>query len=38
MTRLTEVYEKLIYAKDVDPTKFNEMKESWEYLINRASG
>ena len=37
MTRLTEVYEKLIYAKDVDPTEFNKMKESWEYLINRSS-
>ena len=38
MSKLTEVYEKLIYAKGIDPTEFDKMKESWEYLINRTSG
>jgi transglutaminase-like putative cysteine protease len=38
MTKLTAVYEKLIYAKGIDPSEFYEMKESWEYLINRTSG
>ena len=38
MTKLTAVYEKLIYAKGIDPSEFEKMKESWEYLINRTSG
>ena len=38
MSQLTEVYERLIYGKNVDESQFNEMKEIWEYLINRASG
>lgn len=38
MTKLTNVYEELIYRKEVDESKFTEMKEIWEYLINRASG
>ena len=38
MTNLTAVYEKLIYAKGIDPSEFDKMKESWEYLINRTSG
>jgi signal transduction histidine kinase len=38
MTKLTDVYERLIYSKDVDPKQFDELKESWEYLINRSSG
>ena len=37
MSKLTGVYEKLIYAKGIDPTEFDKMKESWEYLINRTS-
>ncbi len=37
MSKLTEVYEKLIYAKNIDPSEFDKMKESWEYLINRTS-
>jgi transglutaminase-like putative cysteine protease len=38
MSELTDVYEKLIYSKDVDESKFEQMKESWEYLINKTSG
>ena len=37
MSKLTDVYEKLIYSKDVDESKFEQMKESWEYLINKTS-
>lgn len=38
MSKLTDVYEKLIYSKDVDESKFGQMKECWEYLINKTSG
>lgn len=37
MSRLTEVYERLIYSKNIDSAEFEEMFESWEYLINHAT-
>ncbi|WP_079523167.1 DUF4129 domain-containing transglutaminase family protein [Solibacillus isronensis] len=38
MSELTAFYERLIYAKQTDQMNTNEMKEIWEYLINRTSG
>ena len=38
MSKLTDAYEKLIYSKDLDDSKFGQMKESWEYLINKTIG
>ena len=38
MSELTAFYERLIYAKQTDQMNTAEMKEIWEYLINRTSG
>ncbi|WP_342574281.1 transglutaminaseTgpA domain-containing protein [Solibacillus sp. FSL K6-1781] len=38
MSELTAFYERLIYAKQTDQINTTEMKEIWEYLINRTSG
>ncbi|MER2121338.1 MAG: transglutaminaseTgpA domain-containing protein [Solibacillus sp.] len=38
MSELTAFYERLIYAKKTDQMNTTEMKEIWEYLINRTSG
>lgn len=38
MSELTAFYERLIYAKQIDQMNTAEMKEIWEYLINRTSG
>lgn len=38
MSELMAFYERLIYAKQTDQMNTNEMKEIWEYLINRTSG
>ncbi|AMO87089.1 Transglutaminase-like superfamily protein [Solibacillus isronensis B3W22] len=38
MSELTAFYERLIYAKQTDQMNTTEMKEIWEYLINRTSG
>ncbi|MGE7984678.1 transglutaminase-like domain-containing protein [Solibacillus sp. NPDC093137] len=38
MSELTAFYERLIYAKKTDQMNAAEMKEIWEYLINRTSG
>lgn len=37
MTKITEVYERAIYSKDAS-VSFDEIKESWENLINSSSG
>lgn len=37
MSKITEVYERAIYSKNAD-ISFEEIKESWENLINRSSG
>lgn len=36
MTELTQVYEQLIYSKDVNPSEFEKMKSRWENLMNRT--
>ncbi|MEE3809427.1 DUF4129 domain-containing transglutaminase family protein [Lysinibacillus fusiformis] len=36
MQKLTEVYEQHVYGKDKEEVDFRELKESWEYLINRT--
>ncbi len=38
MSKLTSAYERLVYSKNFDETEYEEMKESWEYLINRSIG
>ncbi|MEQ6357591.1 transglutaminaseTgpA domain-containing protein [Lysinibacillus sp. M3] len=38
MQKLTAVYEQHIYGKDKREVDFVELKESWEYLINRTIG
>ena len=38
MSKVTAVYEKTIYSKESATTSFDEIKESWEYLINRTIG
>ncbi|MGE7691940.1 transglutaminase TgpA family protein [Lysinibacillus sp. NPDC097214] len=38
MQKLTTVYEQHIYGKDKHEVDFIELKESWEYLINRTIG
>ena len=38
MRELTAFYEKLIYDKQTKKLDTTEMKEIWEYLINRTSG
>jgi len=38
MQKLTAVYEQHIYGKDKHEVDFIELKESWEYLINRTIG
>ncbi len=38
MSKITEVYEKVIYSKNIEHHEFDEIKESWEYLINRTTG
>lgn len=37
MRKLTSVYEQHIYSKQPQEINFTEMKESWEYLINRTT-
>ena len=37
MSKVTAVYEKTIYSKDTSDIHFDEIKESWEYLINRTT-
>lgn len=37
MTKITEVYERAIYSKNAS-VSFDEIKESWENLINSSSG
>lgn len=36
MSKITSLYEKTIYSKDTTTFEFSEIKESWEYLINRV--
>lgn len=36
MSKITALYEKTIYSKDTTTFNFDEIKESWEYLINRV--
>ena len=36
MSKITALYEKTIYSKDTMTFDFIEIKESWEYLINRV--
>ena len=38
MSKVTAVYEKTIYSKESTGISFDEIKESWEYLINRTTG
>lgn len=38
MSELTAFYERFIYAKQTNQMNTTEMKEIWEYLINRTSG
>ena len=38
MSRLTDAYERSIYAGTTENIDFEEMKEIWEYLINRTTG
>lgn len=38
MSKVTAVYEKTIYSKEKGNIQFEEIKESWEYLINRTTG
>lgn len=38
MSKVTTVYEKAIYSKNTNNHSFDEIKESWEYLINRTTG
>ncbi len=38
MSTVTEVYEKSIYSKNPQDFSYEEIKESWEYLINRTTG
>jgi transglutaminase-like putative cysteine protease len=38
MSKVTTVYEKTIYSKETRNIHFDEIKESWEYLINRTTG
>ena len=38
MLKITALYEKTIYSKDATTFDFIEIKESWEYLINRTGG
>mgnify|MGYP003194471562 CR=1 FL=1 len=37
MGKLTKAYEQTIYARESTNVDFEQMKESWEYLINRAT-
>ncbi|MFP3917039.1 transglutaminaseTgpA domain-containing protein [Lysinibacillus telephonicus] len=37
MSNITKAYEQFIYAKDLREVDFDEMKESWEYLINQTT-
>lgn len=38
MSQLTRAYEQLIYGGDEESVDWQELKESWEKLINRTSG
>lgn len=38
MSKVTTAYEKTIYSKESTSIHFEEIKESWEYLINRTTG
>ncbi|MFF5996647.1 transglutaminaseTgpA domain-containing protein [Lysinibacillus sp. KU-BSD001] len=38
MSKITDLHEKTIYSKDMTHFNFDEIKESWEYLINRTTG
>lgn len=38
MSRLTKAYEALVYGGKVSSEEWEELKESWENLINRTSG
>ncbi|WP_431028152.1 transglutaminase TgpA family protein [Lysinibacillus sp. LZ02] len=38
MSKITDLHEKTIYSKDTTNFNFDEIKESWEYLINRTTG
>ncbi|TWT14515.1 DUF4129 domain-containing transglutaminase family protein [Planomicrobium sp. CPCC 101079] len=38
MSRLTAAYEQSVYGGNSDSVNWNELKESWENLINRTSG
>ena len=38
MSRLTDAYERSIYADTTGKIDFDEMREIWEYLINRTTG
>ncbi|QCR33912.1 transglutaminase family protein [Lysinibacillus sp. SGAir0095] len=37
MSMLTNAYEQTIYSKDAAGVNMHQMKESWEYLINRVT-
>ncbi|MEO4055477.1 transglutaminaseTgpA domain-containing protein [Solibacillus sp. CAU 1738] len=37
MSKLTEAYERSIYAEKAEELDFDKLKESWEYLINRTT-
>ncbi|ANU26098.1 DUF4129 domain-containing transglutaminase family protein [Planococcus versutus] len=38
MSELTQAYERMIYGDDAESIDWQELKESWENLINRTSG
>jgi hypothetical protein len=38
MSHLTSVYERTVYGGNRDSVNWQELKESWENLINRTSG
>lgn len=38
MSKITALYEQQIYSNNYTQLDWLEIKESWEYLINRTSG
>lgn len=38
MQELTEIYEQLVYSESEQSANYEQLHESWEYLINRTTG
>lgn len=38
MQELTEIYEQLVYSESGQSANYEQLHESWEYLINRTTG